>query len=148
MDVRISGPASVPSPEKAAHFRYLLDPLFLAAAGLYLANRFLLKPEWGNVFPFLRNHLDDCLLLPAALPPLLWLFRSLRLRHHDAPPSASEVLQWTVFWSVVFEWLFPRYFHKGVADGWDALSYALGGLVSWFFWNRPTRRHRDSKAGR
>jgi len=148
MDVRINDPASKQLPGKAARFRYLLDPLFLSATGLYIANRFILKPVWGNSFPFLRNHLDDCLLIPAALPPLLWVFRSLHLRLHDTPPTAPEVLQWTAFWSVVFEWLFPRYFHKGVADGWDALSYALGALVSWFVWNRSTRPHQDRETGR
>lgn len=118
------------------HFRYGADPLCLGASFLYLLNRFWAKPYWGGVFPFLREHLDDCLFIPAALPLLLWIFRRLNLRHTDEPPSLREVLEWTAVWSFAFEWLFPRFLHKGTADWMDVLSYVGGAFAAWIMWGR------------
>ncbi|MEI7774736.1 MAG: hypothetical protein WCK17_08155 [Verrucomicrobiota bacterium] len=55
-------------------FRYLADPLFLGAVMLYALNRWWWKPRFGDAFPFLHDHFNDCLLIPVALPPLLWIF--------------------------------------------------------------------------
>ncbi len=128
MDVRLDSTSSM-------RFRYLRDPLFLGASLIYGLNRFVLKTQFGSSLPFLRNHLDDCLLIPAALPPLLWVFRKTGLRSHDAPPTLGELVQWTLLWSVAFEWAFPRFFHKGVADWWDVASYALGAFLAGILWN-------------
>ncbi len=132
-------------------FRYLRDPLFAGSAGLYLLNRFLLKTSLGLQIAFLRNHFDDCLLIPAALPPLLWVFRMLGLRRHDKAPTMSEVTQWTALWAVCFEWAFPTFFHMGTADGWDAVCYGVGGMIAWLVWRESyasaasqTTRHRQS----
>jgi hypothetical protein len=88
----------------------------------------------------LRNHLDDCLLIPAALPPLLYMFRKLGLRRHDSPPSIREVAEWTILWAFAFEWAFPRFLHRGVSDLRDVLGYATGALVSWLLWRGGSAR--------
>ena len=124
----------VEAPPEARKFGYLADKTFLAACLIYGANRFWGKPLLGASLPFLRNHLDDCLLIPAALPPLLFVFRKLGLRCHDCPPRAREVAEWTLLWSIVFEWVFPRFLQRGTADWWDVLSYLTGALVSWLLW--------------
>jgi hypothetical protein len=115
-------------------FRYLADPLFLGAVMLYALNRWWWKPRFGDALPFLHDHFNDCLLIPVALPPLLWIFRKCRLRAHDEMPTVPEVLEWTVVWSVVFEWIFPRFFRLGTADWGDVLSYMAGAVLSAGFW--------------
>ena len=120
--------------EQSRRFRYLADPLFLGAVILYALNRWWLKPRFGAASPFLHDHFNDCLLIPVALPPLLWIFRKLRLRTHDGMPTLSEVLEWTLVWSLLFEWVFPRFFHLGTADLGDVLSYAAGAVLSAGFW--------------
>jgi len=137
VDMRLVPPCAVPArsgSEAAPGFAYLADKTFLAACSLYAANRFWWKPVFGDSCRFLRNHLDDCLLIPAALPPLLYLFRKLGLRGHDSLPSIREVAEWTLVWSVAFEWVFPRYLHKGASDMRDVLAYAMGAFVSWLLW--------------
>jgi len=141
MDMRLVSLGGTPprkESKSAPGFAYLADKTFLAACALYAANRFWGKPLLGDSLHFLRNHLDDCLLIPAALPPLLYVFRKLGLRRDDLPPSLREVAKWTLLWSIAFEWAFPLFLHKGVADWRDVLAYATGGLVSWMLWRGGT----------
>ena len=113
-------------------FRYLLEPLCLAACTLYAANRWLVKPH--VVSPFLRGHFNDLLLIPCALPPVLWLQRRLGLRTHDDYPTAMEIAGHLAVWALIAEWLGPRWMHRGTSDVWDVAAYtlgAVGALVAW-----------------
>jgi hypothetical protein len=122
-----------------ARFRYLLDPVFIGATALYLLNRYLMAPSWGSQWPVLTNHVGDTLLIPCALPPLLWLQRLTRLRLHDRPPTPAEIFGTLVLWSFLFEWLFPVCFGRGVSDPLDVLAYALGALVAYKAWRHGYR---------
>jgi hypothetical protein len=54
-------------------FAYLRDRLFLTACAAYAVNRLWLKhtlPGW-----FLHSYFNDLLLIPAALPLVLWIQR-------------------------------------------------------------------------
>jgi hypothetical protein len=113
-------------------FRYCWDPLFLSGVSMYAANRFVFRPHTTSAF--LRGQFDDLLLIPCALPPLLWLHRALRLRSHDRPPEFSEVLLHVVVWSVVCEAIGPKIFHGSTADPLDILAYVVGGLIAWLWW--------------
>jgi hypothetical protein len=136
MGMRIASPALGTG---ARGFAYLADKTFLAACFLYATNRFWGKPHFGDSIPFLRCHFDDCLLVPAALPPLLYVFRKLGLRRDDSPPSLREVAEWTFLWAVTFEWAFPRFLGRGIGDWRDVIAYAVGGLVSWRLWQRGSQ---------
>jgi hypothetical protein len=110
--------------------------MFLCASAAYALNRWVLKPHIAS--PFLHNHFNDLLLIPAALPLMLWAHRALGLRKHDEFPAWTEVvLHWAV-WSMVCEWIGPFYFHLGVADIWDVASYAVGGMAAFLWWNRQS----------
>ena len=120
-----------------SRFGYWRDPLFIFASGAYALNRWVLAADPS---PFLHNHFDDLLLIPAALPVVLWAQRLLRLRGDDRFPSWAEVLMhWTV-WSVVCEWIGPFYFHMGVADVWDVVAFGGGGIGAGL-WNRRCHFH-------
>ena len=114
-------------------FRYLLDPLFLTASAGYLLNRWLLKPALP--VRFFQDHFNDTLLIPAALPVVLWIQRNLGLRSHDASPTANEVFSHLAVWSLLCEFIAPHYLHLGKGDLWDVLAYATGGLAAWRWWN-------------
>lgn len=136
-------------PGTVARFKYLGDPVFLGAASLYLLNRFVLKKGFGGECTLLRNHWDDFLLLPAALPPLLWSFHKLGLRAVPAPPSGAEIIKWTALWSLTFEWVFPYLFHKGTADWKDILCYVGGAILGWGLWRKiygTAAFQRDAKS--
>jgi hypothetical protein len=120
-------------------FLYLRDPLFLAASSLYTLNRAFLKPHFAS--PFLRNWFNDLLLIPCALPVLLWFYRKLNLRQQDDFPGFWETTSILVFWSLLFEWIGPKFIQHAVGDWRDVAMYWLGGLIAWLFWKSVSRQH-------
>ena len=118
-------------------FRYLKDPLCLAAWCLYGANRWLLKPLLPAGEQFFRGHFNDLLLVPCALPAVLVLHRRLGLRDADAPPTGFEILFHLAVWSLFFELVAPLLTGRATADARDLAAYFAGGLAAWAVWNRP-----------
>ena len=118
-------------------FCYLRDRLFLVSAAAYGLNRWLLKPRLSS--PFLHGHFNDFLLIPAALPVVLWLQRRMGLRKHDLTPSWVEMLLHLAVWSVVCEFIGPHWLHHGTADLWDVAAYAVGGVGACLWWNRSAK---------
>jgi hypothetical protein len=125
-------------------FRYIRDPLFVCSCALYALNRWALKPHLHS--PFVRGHFNDLLLIPCAIPPLLLFQRFLRLRPHDHFPAASEILFCLVTWTLLFEWIGPRFVSGTTADPLDAIAYVLGGILAFIWWRcvPPARVHQSS----
>jgi hypothetical protein len=109
-------------------FRYIRDPLFVVCTVLCVVNRWLVKlrPAFGEAF--FRSYLNDLLLIPYALPPMLFLHRHLSLRPHDSFPTRSEVMLHLVVWSLYCEWVGPVIQHQGIGDPLDVLAYWIGGI--------------------
>jgi hypothetical protein len=117
-------------------FRYWGDTLFLSAALGYGLNRWTIKPLVSS--SFLRGHFNDLLLIPAALPVVLFVQRITGLRSDDGMPSWSEIGLHLVVWSVICEFIGPFWLHRGTADLWDVAAYVAGGLAAGMWWNhRP-----------
>jgi hypothetical protein len=124
-----------------SRFRYAGDPLCAAACALYALNRWAIRPHTHSAF--LRFHFNDLLLIPAALPLVLWLQRRLGFRTHDAPPDVQEIALHLVIWSVMAELIVPRFAH--VTGDWrDLLAYGTGALAAWAWW--PLTRPRVAVA--
>jgi len=113
-------------------FLYCRDPLFLIGCAAYALNRWLLKPHLSS--PFLHNHFNDLWLIPCALPPILWLHRRLRLRADDGYPRVTEIALHFVFWSVLFEYIGPKFMPHTVGDPLDVVAYAVGAVVAGIWW--------------
>lgn len=122
-------------------FRYALDPLCLLACGLYIACRWIIRPQADGLF--WHGYSTDCLLIPAALPLWLWVQRRLGLRRHDAFPSWREIGLSFVTWSVAAELAAPQLFQSAAADWRDVLAYAAGGLVAGAWWTLAARAGFD-----
>ena len=122
------------------------DPLFLVCCACYGVNRWLLKPQFES--EFLRYWFNDLLLVPCAIPVVLWMFRALRLRNEDGAPSTLELAWILVVWSLLFEWIGPRFISHATADWRDVVMYWIGGLGAWIFWHRNSLRDAEfAKAG-
>lgn len=122
-------------------FRFGLDPLCLLACVLYAACRWVVRPHADALF--WHGYSTDCLLIPAALPPWLWVQRRLGLRRHDAFPSWQEIGLGFFTWSVAAEVVAPHLFHSAAADWRDVLAYAAGGLVAGAWWTLARRASFD-----
>ena len=122
-------------------FRYAFDPFCLLSCVAYALNRWLVKPVSHSAF--LQGNFNDLLLIPAALPILLWVERRLKLRNHDRPPTPLEIGGHWLIWSIVAEGIAPHLFANSVGDIRDVAAYAIGAVVAGCWWNRhvfPRRR--------
>lgn len=113
-------------------FRYAADPVCVAACTAYALNRWLVPLSLKG--PFLRQHFADTLLIPAALPLLLWLHARLGLRPAAQRPSWREILLHLAVWSVAAEMLAPMLSRHATGDPWDVAAYAAGALCSGLLW--------------
>lgn len=121
-------------------FGYWRDPLFLICCGLYALNRWAIKPHVHS--PFLRHQFNDLLLIPCALPSVLWLQAQLGLRQRNDSPSFAEIGFHVAVWSVLFELIGPHLM-RVTGDPLDALAYGVGGLGAGIWW-RLTDHPRDT----
>jgi len=115
-------------------FRYWLDPLFLGCCALYVVNRWGVKPHFHVTF--FHSWLNDALLVPCALPLLLWVHARLGWRDSEAPPGAWEIITHLAGWSVLFEVIGPRFVHHATADILDVVAYTAGAAVAFLWWHR------------
>jgi hypothetical protein len=115
-------------------FGYARDPLCLLACAGYVVNRWVVPPAWKGVF--LRGYFDDCLLIPAALPLVLWLQFRLGLRPGPARPTWAEIVMHLAVWSVAAEVIMLHFSPHAIADPWDVVAYAAGAVVAGLVWTR------------
>jgi hypothetical protein len=115
-------------------FAYLRDPLFVLGCVLYALNRWALRPILH--VPFLQYWFNDLLLIPCALPVVLWMQRRMRLRDNDSPPSFAEICGHLLVWSLLFELIGPHLFRHATGDSLDVLAYCAGGLFALAWWHR------------
>jgi hypothetical protein len=121
---------------RAYTFRYLTDPLFVCCSFVYTLNRFFIKPVMPRDEVFFRGYLNDLLLIPCLLPPILFVHRKLSWRHTDHSPSAGEIFIHLTIWSLLFEYIGPRFYARATSDPFDVVSYTIGGLCGWVVWNQ------------
>ena len=119
----------------------MFDPLCLLCCLLYATNRWLIKPHCH--IAFFHNWFNDTLLIPCALPPILLVQRWLGLRTHDRPPTFGEIIAHMIGWSILFEVIGPHILPT-VGDPWDAVAYAVGGLLAYCWWRWIEGRQDES----
>ena len=120
-----------------SRFRYVLDPLCLAACSLYAMNRWVVKPR--TAVEFFHFHFNDVWLIPCALPLVLWLHRKLGLRSHDRFPSIAEVLLHLGVWCVICEGIGPHWMPGTSGDSRDVMAYTAGALLALVWWRWRAR---------
>ena len=66
---------------------------------------------------------------------MLYFYQWLGLRSGKSEPSWSEISLHLLLWSIFFEWLGPRIFHRGTADWLDVVAYTIGAFGAGLLWN-------------
>jgi len=112
-------------------FVFYRDWAFWLGCTAYSTNRWLLRPHLSAAF--LRTHLNDLWLIPCALPLVLWFHERFGWRAPGSP-RLGEVAAHLVGWSVLFEWVGPRYLPWATGDVWDVAWYAVGAGLAWGWW--------------
>jgi len=121
-------------------FGYWRDPLAVGSVALYAVNVWWVKPQVHG--GFWHGQFNDLLLIPAALPLVLWVQRWMGWRTHDRAPMWSEIFLHLVVWTLVCEGIGPRFIAHATADGWDVLAYTAGAVVAggWWQWRGTATR--------
>jgi protein-S-isoprenylcysteine O-methyltransferase Ste14 len=65
----------------------------------------------------------------------------------DELPTAGEIFSCLVIWTILFEWIGPRFIPGTTADPWDALAYGLGAIFAYWWWRRAKGRWSSVKPG-
>lgn len=94
--------------------------------------------------PFLHDHFNDLLLIPAALPLVLWIQRKLTWRLHDSPPNTREIALHLMVWSLITEGIGPHFFAHATRDWRDLIAYTAGAIMAGIWW-RSTTTNIDRK---
>lgn len=114
-------------------FRYWADPLCLVCCTFYVLNRWFLKSHFQSAF--LHGYFNDLLLIPCALPPVLWIQRRFGLRDHDRAPRWAEIFFHLAVWSLLFELIGPHIIKHATGDIMDVAAYAVGAVFALSWWN-------------
>lgn len=113
-------------------YKFLKDKLFIISVILYLINSLTIRMGINNNY-FMRNYFNDLLLIPVALPIVLYLIKLFKFRN-DNYPSFSEIFICLIVWSIMFEFVGPKIMNKGTADIYDVLAYSVGAIISYAIW--------------
>lgn len=115
-------------------FRYGMNAPFILGCLAYAANRWLIKPSIES--RFLKSYFNDLWMIPCMLPPLLWLYRRLRLRADDQVPTWGEIFSHLLLWSLLSEWIGPHFISRSTADPWDIVAYGVGAVAAGMWWRQ------------
>ncbi len=119
-------------------YRYCFDPVFLTAFVLYLLNRWLFKPWSQGHTTLFAYYGNDVLCIPFCLPPVLFVYRLLKMRRPYSYPTRFEMLSHLIIWSLFFKWLGPSVIKGPFAwtstDPWDVVAYSIGAIIAGFCW--------------
>jgi hypothetical protein len=113
-------------------FGYFRDPLCLIACALYVLNRLWWRGQFGG--EFFVGYFNDVLLIPAALPFVLWIQRRLGVRVGDGRPRWREIALHLVVWGVTAEAIIPQITPRATGDWYDVVAYSAGALVAGCWW--------------
>jgi len=114
--------------EKKTIHKYTGPFLFCLVVLLFFFNQWLEIADLSSAF--MRNYLDDLLLLPIFLSIVGWIFCKVGLTEYFRI-SLTQVVIVALYFIIVFEIILPLYFHIGISDPTDALMYLLGGAMTY-----------------
>lgn len=118
----------------------LVSPFFWLCASLFLLN------QWLEVYvslPFIHAYLDDLVAPGIVLGLSLYFFRFVFPgdRSFVLPPRWGLIF--VLWYSLLYEVIFPAYDARHYADVWDVLAYAIGTLAFYRWgqkWGLPAKR--------
>jgi hypothetical protein len=86
---------------------------------------------------FLSSYLDDLLVGGIVLGAVLWFFQNIFPAEPSFLITRLQAAGFVVFYSLLFELLWPLTDARHYADPWDVLAYFTGTLLFLIFGNKP-----------
>lgn len=114
------------------HFKPVFSKLYIIIILIFLVHKATEYTNYSNWF--LRSYLDDFLLAPLVLPPVLVLLR-LIFSKPQLKLDKIMIFGFVTVTFIVFELVLPSYSELYVKDYWDLIFY-LGGAFLYYFYQR------------
>lgn len=111
---------------------------FWITLGLFTANQFLEKA--GVFIPYLHSYLDDVLCPGIVLGFALSFQQQLTFRDKNYTLGIGHLLVFVIWYSLLFEVIFPWEDPRHHSDLWDVAAYSFGAILFHKFGNRPAQR--------
>ncbi len=115
---------------------FYFSKLFWITFLLFAFNQLL--ERLGMKVYFLYSYLDDLLCPPIVLGFTLFVQQQFTYRKRDYKFSTKALIFFWLWYSFLFEYVFPLVDKRHYSDPWDVLMYALGVLLFSKFGNRET----------
>ena len=110
----------------------MLGLLFVA----YLVNYYYRSK--GVCSTFTGSYLNDLLCMPIILSFTEYILYITRKYHLIKKLSIGQIIIGCMYVSIVFEWIMPHVSNRYIADKYDIVCYALGGLIYYIIQNFET----------
>jgi len=87
----------------------------------------LMAKKTGVYFPLISDYAADFICIPLTLLGVelfLTFIPEINFRI-----NRSAIMVAVIYFSLVFEWIMPRFSHDYTADVWDVVCYLAGGVI-------------------
>lgn len=111
------------------------SPIFLLSSFLFVLNQ--LVERLGIHIPWVHAYLDDILCPSIVLGLTLFIQQQLTFRRASYVFSVRLLVGFVIWYSILFEVIFPMKDPRHFSDPWDIAAYAAGTLLFYKFGNRP-----------
>ncbi len=101
---------------------------------VFSSNQFLEK--MGRGLNITSSYLDDLVCPGIVLGIALFVQQQFTYRNKNFQLPISSFILFVVWYSVLFEYLLPKYDSRHFSDPWDILMYSLGSVLFYFFGNK------------
>lgn len=105
---------------------------------LFTLNQVLEK--YGVVIPYVHSYLDDVLCPGIVLGFALFVQQQLTYRNADYILSKGDIIFFVVWYSLLFEVIFPWFDQRHHSDLVDVLAYSIGALLFYKLGSKGTLR--------
>lgn len=110
-------------------FRKSIYVLFVIS-GLTIALGQKLGITWWSFF---QNYWNDLIIIPLILKVVLWILRKIRGNNFSLHPF--YILFGCLYFSILFEYILPKFHARYTADFLDVFMYFLGGFIFYILEN-------------
>lgn len=94
----------------------------------------------GYPIPWVHSYLDDVMCPGIVLGFALFIQQQFTFRHANYQFGWGQTGFFVLWYSLLFEVLFPLWDSRHYSDPWDVLAYSLGAVLFMRYGNRGTLR--------
>jgi len=111
---------------------------FWITLSLFTINQFVERA--GIFIPFIHSYFDDILCPGIVMGFALFLQQQLTFRDQHYTFGVGYLIVFVLWYSLLFEVIFPFEDARHHSDLWDVFAYSVGAVLFHKFGNKPARR--------